>query len=41
VPFNYQPDVLDPLGRTISISIRKLFLPPPGFFRRQSQPSAS
>lgn len=41
VPFNYQPDLMDPLGRTISVSIRKLFLPPPSFFRRQSQPSAS
>jgi hypothetical protein len=36
VPNNYQADLLDPLGRTISISIRKLFLPPPGFFRRQN-----
>lgn len=34
VPFGYQPDLLDPLGRTISISIRKLFLPPPRVFRR-------
>jgi hypothetical protein len=36
VPFNYQSDLLDPLGRTISISIRKLFLPPRSFFRRQA-----
>jgi uncharacterized membrane protein YgcG len=35
VPFSYQSDLLDPLGRTISISFRKLFLPPPGFFRDQ------
>ena len=27
VPLNYQPDVLDPLGRTLRISLRKLFLP--------------
>lgn len=27
VPFSYQPDLLDPTGRTIGISIRKLFLP--------------
>ena len=27
VPFSYQPDLLDPRGRTVSISIRKLFLP--------------
>jgi hypothetical protein len=37
VPLNYQPDLLDPLGRTIMISFRKLFLPPPSFFRRQVQ----
>jgi uncharacterized membrane protein YgcG len=35
VPSSYQPDLLDPLGRTVGISIRKLFLPPPSFFRRQ------
>lgn len=34
VPFGYQSDLLDPLGRTISISLRKLFLPPRSFFRR-------
>ncbi len=34
VPLNYQADLLDPLGRTIMISFRKLFLPPPSFFRR-------
>lgn len=37
VPLNYQPDLLDPLGRTIMITFRKLFLPPPAFFRRQFQ----
>ena len=37
VPLNYQPDLLDPLGRTVGITIRKLFLPPPSFFRRQFQ----
>ena len=37
VPLNYQPDLLDPLGRTIMISFRKLFLPSPAFFRRQFQ----
>jgi hypothetical protein len=41
VPLNYQPDLLDPLGRTIGISIRKLFFPPPAFFRRQQQRSAT
>jgi hypothetical protein len=34
IPFGYQPDLLDPLGRTVSITLRKLFLPPPSFFRR-------
>jgi len=37
VPLNYQPDLLNPLGRTIMISFRKLFLPPPSFFRQQFQ----
>ena len=27
VPFSYQRDLLDPLGRTVTISVRKLFLP--------------
>ena len=37
VPNNYQPDLLDPIGRTIMISFRKSFLPPPSFFRRQRE----
>ena len=37
VPLNFQADLLDPLGRTIGFSIRKLFLPPPSFFRRVIQ----
>jgi hypothetical protein len=37
VPLNYQPGLLDPLGRTIMISFRKLFLPNPSWFRRQFQ----
>lgn len=37
VPVSYQPDLLDPLGRTIMISFRKLFLPDPSWFRRQFQ----
>jgi hypothetical protein len=37
VPLNYQPDLLDPLGRTVMISFRKLFLPDPSWFRRQFQ----
>ena len=39
VPFSYQPDLLEPLGRTVSISFRKLFLPPRSFFRRQQEQS--
>ena len=35
VPFSYQSDLLDPLGRTVGFSIRKLFSPPPSFFRRE------
>lgn len=34
VPINYQPDLLDAQGRTVSLSFRKLFLPPRSFFRR-------
>ncbi|MCR5873467.1 hypothetical protein LRS10_04255 [Phenylobacterium sp. J426] len=35
VPLTYQPDLIDPLGRTVRVSFRKLFLPrravpPPG-----------
>ncbi|HEX5257423.1 MAG TPA: TonB-dependent receptor [Sphingomicrobium sp.] len=37
VPLSFQPDLLDPLGRTIMISFRKLFLPPQSWFRRQFQ----
>ena len=37
VPLNYQPDLLDPLGRTVMITFRKLFLPSPAFFRRAFQ----
>src|SRR3982751_593681 len=35
VPLNYQSDLLDPLGRTVMISFRKLFLPPASFFRQE------
>ena len=37
VPNNFQPALLNPLGRTIMISFRKLFLPSPAFFRQQFQ----
>ena len=41
VPLSYQPGLLDPLGRTIMISFRKLFLPPPSFFRQQREQQSS
>jgi len=37
VPNSYQPNLLEPLGRTISITFRKLFLPSPSWFRQQFQ----
>jgi len=37
IPNNYQPDLLDPLGRTISISFRKMFLPSPARMRQEFQ----
>ncbi|HVM22942.1 MAG TPA: TonB-dependent receptor [Sphingomicrobium sp.] len=37
VPANYQADLLDPLGRTIMISLRKSFLPSPAWFRQQRE----
>ena len=41
VPLSYQPDLLDPLGRTVSITLRKLFLPPRSFFRREQSGSTA
>jgi hypothetical protein len=37
VPLSFQPDLLDPLGRTIMISFRKLFLPSFATMRRDYQ----
>jgi hypothetical protein len=37
VPLSYKPDLLDPLGRTIMISFRKLFLPSFATMRRDFQ----
>ena len=37
VPLNYQADLLQPLGRTIMISFRKLFSPPPSWYRQQRE----
>ena len=39
VPFSYQQDLLDPLGRTVTISFRKLFLPQR--FRARSSASST
>lgn len=36
-PLNFQPDLLDPLGRTISISLRKLFSPSPAAIRAERE----
>ncbi|MFC3714307.1 TonB-dependent receptor [Sphingoaurantiacus capsulatus] len=38
-PINYQPDLLDAQGRTVSISFRKLFLPPRSAMRRPPPPT--
>ena len=38
VPVNFQPDLLDPQGRTIRISLRKLFSPRRAFRREQERP---
>ncbi|HVF37898.1 MAG TPA: TonB-dependent receptor plug domain-containing protein [Sphingomicrobium sp.] len=35
-PLSYQPDLLEPVGRTVGITIRKLFVPR-SFFRRGGQ----
>jgi uncharacterized membrane protein YgcG len=37
VPLNFQPDLLDPIGRTVMISFRKLFVPSPATIRRLFQ----
>jgi len=37
VPINYQPGLLNPIGRTIMVSFRKLFLPSPAAIRRLFQ----
>ena len=38
VPLSYQPDLLEPVGRTIGITFRKLFIPR-RFFQRRQQPA--
>ena len=39
-PLSYQPDLLQPVGRTFGITFRKLFIPPRFFQRRQQQPAS-
>jgi hypothetical protein len=40
VPLSYQPDLLEPIGRTVGITFRKLFVPR-RFFQRRPQSPAS
>ena len=40
-PVGYQPDLLDPQGRTVSFSIRKLFLPPLRAYRHPAAPGTA
>ena len=37
-PLSYQPDLLEPIGRTVGITFRKLFIPR-RFFQRRAQPA--
>ena len=37
-PLSYQPDLLEPIGRTIGISFRKLFIPRRFFQQRRERP---
>jgi hypothetical protein len=38
-PLSYQPDLLEPIGRTVGITFRKLFIPRRFFQRRQQTPA--
>ncbi len=38
-PISYQPDLLEPIGRTVGITFRKLFIPR-RFFQRRAQPAS-
>ncbi len=38
-PLSYQPDLLEPIGRTVGITFRKLFIPR-RFFQRPPQPAS-
>ncbi|MCL6698708.1 TonB-dependent receptor plug domain-containing protein [Sphingomonas sp. NSE70-1] len=39
-PLSYQPDLLEPIGRTVGITFRKLFIPRRFFQRRAQTPSS-
>ena len=39
-PFSYQPDLLEPVGRTVGITFRKLFIPRRFFQRRRQRPAS-
>ena len=39
-PLNYQPDLLEPVGRTIGITFRKLFIPRRFFQQRRQRPAS-
>jgi hypothetical protein len=39
-PLSYQPDRLEPIGRTIGITLRKLFIPRRFFQQRRQQPAS-
>ena len=39
-PSSYQPDLLEPIGRTVGITFRKLFVPRRFFQRRQQAPAS-
>ncbi|HEU4499290.1 MAG TPA: TonB-dependent receptor, partial [Sphingomicrobium sp.] len=38
-PLSYQPDLLEPIGRTVGVTFRKLFIPR-RFFQRRQQPAS-
>jgi outer membrane receptor protein involved in Fe transport len=40
-PLNYQPDLLEPIGRTVGVTFRKLFIPRRFFQRARTPPSAN
>lgn len=39
-PLSYQPDLIEPIGRTIGITVRKLFIPRRFFQQRRERPAS-